>query len=171
VTENEAMELRLGDFEPEYAINVLEWVSSAEDALGWAETPYLRVRPDLLETWHSQPGVVPCVGWLGDELCAYGHVWEDQTEREAEISRVIVAPQRRRQGIGKTFVSLLAAEATRRGFGVVLARTIRANRAAFACYRSAGFVRMEREDEVAMNFDQTEDYVWLRYAASRESRA
>lgn len=171
MTENDGVELRLGDYEPEHVITVLNWVTSAEDALGWAETPYLRIRPDLLESWHAQPGVVPCVGWVGDELCAYGYVWEDHAEREAEIGRVIVAPDRRRQGVGRTFVSLLASEATRRGFGVVLARTVRANRAAFACYRSAGFVRMEREDEVAMNFDQNEDYVWLRYAASRASRA
>jgi hypothetical protein len=30
---------------------------------------------------------------------------------------------------------------------------------------------MDREDEVAMNFDQTEDYVWLQYAPTRASRA
>jgi ribosomal protein S18 acetylase RimI-like enzyme len=138
-------------------------VQSAEDALGWAETPFLRIRPDLLETWHAQPGIVPCVGLLAEELCAYGQILEDHTEREAEIGRVIVAPERRRRGLGREFVSLLAAEVGRRGFELVLARTPRANRAAFACYRSAGFVRMDREDEVAMNFDQSEDYVWLEY--------
>jgi len=164
-------ELRLADFRSEHAETVLGWVESAEDALGWAETPFLRVGPDLLATWHAQPGIVPCVGLLGDELCAYGYVWEDHAEREAEVGRVIVAPERRRQGVGRTFASLLANEATRRGFEVVLARTVRANRAAFACYRSAGFVRMDREDEVAMNFDQNEDYVWLRYAPTRASKA
>lgn len=165
-------DLRLGDFQAEQAETILGWVTSAEDALGWAETPFLRIRPELLDEWHAQPGIVPCVGWLGTELCAYGHVWEDHVEREAEIGRVIVAPQRRRQGLGGAFAALLAGEATRRGFPVVLARTIRANRAAFACYRSAGFVRMDREDEVAMNFDQTEDYVWLQYAPKqRASRA
>lgn len=153
--------LRLADFESEHAETIVGWVESAEVALGWAETPFLRVRRELLETWHAQPGIVPCVGWLGDELCAYGHVWEDHAEREAEIGRVIVAPSRRRQGIGRAFVSLLAAEARRRGFETVLARTPRINRAAFACYRSAGFERMRREDEVAMNLDQSEDYVWL----------
>jgi ribosomal protein S18 acetylase RimI-like enzyme len=163
VSESETVELRLGDFREEEAETILGWVQSAEDALGWAETPFLRIRPDLLETWHAQPGIVPCVGFLGDELCAYGHIWEDHVEREAEVGRVIVAPERRRQGIGRSFVSLLTAEATRRGFGVILARTPRMNRAAFACYRSASFVRMDREDEVAMNFDQMEDYVWLQY--------
>jgi ribosomal protein S18 acetylase RimI-like enzyme len=164
-------ELRLGDFQEEHAEAVLGWVVSAEDALGWAEVPFLRIGPDLLASWHAQPGIVPCVGLLGGELCAYGHVWEDHAEREAEVGRVIVAPDRRRQGVGRTFAALLAAEATRRGFQVILARSVRANRAAFACYRSAGFVRMDREDEVAMNFDQTEDYVWLQHAPTRASRA
>ena len=167
----ESAELRLGDFQADQAETVLGWVESADDALGWAETPFLRIRPDLLAEWHAQPGIVPCVGWLGDDLCAYGHVWEDHTEREAESGRVIVAPDRRRQGVGRTFVALLAAVATRRGFQTVLARTVRANRAAFACYRAAGFIRMDREDEVAMNFDQTEDYVWLQYSPQRASRA
>lgn len=165
------VELRLGDFQEEHADVVLGWVESAEDALGWAETPFLRVGPDLLATWHRQPGIVPCVGLLGDELCAYGHLWEDHAESEAEIGGVIVAPERRGQGFGKAFAALLAAEASRRGFHPVLARTVRANRAAFACFRSAGFVRMDREDEVALNFDQTEDYVWLQYAPARASRA
>jgi ribosomal protein S18 acetylase RimI-like enzyme len=171
VSKGEAVELTLGDFQAEHVDTILGWVESADDALGWAETPFLRIRPDLLEEWHAQPGIVPCVGFLGDELCAYGHVWEDHTEREAEIGRVIVAPERRRQGVGRRFAALLADEATRRGFQVVLARTIRANRAAFSCYRAAGFVRMDREDEVAMNFDQTDDYVWLQYAPTRASRA
>jgi hypothetical protein len=30
---------------------------------------------------------------------------------------------------------------------------------------------MDREDEVAMNFDQTEDYVWLQYVPTRASKA
>jgi len=161
VSESESVDLRLGDFQEEQAETILGWVQSAEDALGWAETPFLRIRSDLLTTWHAQPGLVPCVGFLGEELCVYGQIWEDPAEREVEIGRVIVAPERRRQGVCRAFVSLLAAEATRRGFSTVLARTIRANRAAFACYRSAGFVRMDREDEVAMNFDQSEDYVLL----------
>ena len=166
MSESAPLDLTLGDFRDEHAATVLGWVESAEDALGWAEVPFLRIRPELLETWHAERGVVPCVGLLGGELCAYGLVWEDQVEREAEVARVIVAPGRRRQGLGREFVSLLAAEAVRRGFNAVVARTPRANRAAFACYRSAGFERMRREDEVALNLDQAEDYVWLELARS-----
>ena len=157
------VELSLGDFRDEHAETILGWVRSAEDALGWAEAPFLRIGPDVLDAWHAERGIVPCVAWLDRELCAYGQVWEDAVEREAEVGRVIVAPELRDRGIGRSFARLLAIEATRRGFGIVLARTTRPNRAAFACFRAAGFVRMDRADEVAMNADQVEDYVWLEF--------
>ncbi len=157
-----ASDITLGDFHEEHADTILGWVASAEDAFGWAELPFLRVRPELFQEWHRVPGVVPCVGRLGEELCAYGQILEDQVERIAEVSRVIVAPQHRGRGVGSAFVSLLVAEARRRGFDSLLARTIRANRAAYACYHAAGFERVPREDELALNIDQTDDYVWLQ---------
>jgi ribosomal protein S18 acetylase RimI-like enzyme len=157
-------DITLGDFQEEHAETILDWVQSAEDARGWAEVPFLLVSPDVLETWHAEPGIVPCVAWLDGRLCAYGQVWEDPVEREAEVGRVIVAPDLRSRGVGRSFARLLAIEATRRGFGLVLARTTRPNRAGFACLRAAGFVRMDRADEVAMNADQSEDYVWLQFA-------
>lgn len=160
------MHLTLGDFREEHAATILGWVRSAEDALGWAETPFLRIGPQVLERWHAERGVVPCVAWIDDRLCAYGLVLEDHVEREAEVARVIVAPELRGRGIGRTFARLLGTEAVRRGFGVVLARTVRANRAAFACYRAAGFSRLSPADEVALNFDQTEEYVWLEFAST-----
>jgi ribosomal protein S18 acetylase RimI-like enzyme len=164
MSEHQPAKITLGDFREEHGSTVIGWVTSAEDALGWAELPYLRVRPDILAEWHAAPGVVPCVGWIGEDLCAYGQILEDHVQREAEVARIIVAPELRGRGIGPAFVSLLAAEATRRGFDSLYARTVRANRAAFACYRAAGFERVSREDEVALNLDQTDDYVWLELA-------
>jgi GNAT superfamily N-acetyltransferase len=105
---------------------------------------------------------VPCVGLLGDAVCAYGQVLEDLVEREAEIARVIVRPDLRAQGVGRAFVLLLAAEARRRGLGVVLARIARRNRAGYACFHGAGFTRLSAEDEAALNLDEPEEYVWMR---------
>jgi [ribosomal protein S18]-alanine N-acetyltransferase len=163
VSEASEVDLTLGDFREEHAETILDWVQSAEDALAWAEVPFLRLGTHVLAGWHAEPGVVPCVAWLDGDLCAYGQVWEDHTEREAEVTRVIVAPELRGRGVGRWFARALATEATRRGFEIVLARTTRPNRAAFAAFRAAGFVRMERADEVAMNADQSEDYVWLQF--------
>jgi [ribosomal protein S18]-alanine N-acetyltransferase len=156
------VDLTLDDFRDEHAATILGWVRSAEDALCWAEAPFLRVGPELFEEWHAQRGIVPCVGVLGDEVCAYGQVMEDQVEREAEIARVIVRPDLRGQGLGRAFVLLLSAEARRRGFGVVVARIARRNRAGYACFHGAGFIRLSAADEAALNLDEPEEYVWMQ---------
>lgn len=169
VSDPPALQLILGDFREEHTATILGWVQSAEDALGWAETPFLRIGPQLLEGWHAERGVVACVGWIDDQLCAYGQVLEDHVEREAEVTRVIVAPELRGRGVGRTFARLLGTEAVRRGFGVVLARTVRANRGAFACYRAAGFRRLSPADEAALNFDQSEEYVWLEFVPAADA--
>lgn len=165
------LELIVSDFRQGHARTVLGWVRSATDALGWADVPFLRVGPQVLEGWHAERGVVPCVAWLEGELCAYGQVWEDHMEREAEVARLIVAPELRGRGVGRTFARLLGTEARRRGFDVVLARTARRNRAAFACFRGAGFERLSTVDEAAMNLDQSEDYVWLQFVPPTTSSA
>jgi len=159
------VDLALDDFREEYAATILGWVRSAEDALCWAEGPFLRVGPELFEEWHAQRGIVPCVGVLGHEVCAYGQVMEDQVEREAEIARVIVRPDLRAQGVGRAFVLLLSAEARRRGFGVVVARIARRNRAGYACFHGAGFTRLSAVDEEALNLDETEEYVWMQFGS------
>ena len=157
------VDLALDDFREEHSATILGWVRSAEDALCWAEAPFLRIGPALFEEWHAQRGIVPCVGLLGDAVCAYGQVLEDLVEREAEIARVIVRPDLRAQGVGRAFVLLLAAEARRRGFGVVAARIARRNRAGYACFHGAGFTRLSAEDEAALNLDEPEEYVWMRF--------
>jgi ribosomal protein S18 acetylase RimI-like enzyme len=156
------VDLALRDFRQDDATAVLGWVQSAGEALAWASVPFLRMSPAVLEEWHALPGVVPCVARLGGELCAYGQVWEDHAEDEAELARVIVAPERRGQGLGREFVALLAVEARRRGFRSIVTRVVRGERAAFAVYRSAGFLRMDREEEASLNLDQDLDYVWMR---------
>ena len=60
---------------------------------------------------------------------------------------------------GRTFRS---DEARQRGFPEVVLRVQRGNRAAFACYRAAGFVRVSPQEEASFNLDQPDHYVWMR---------
>ncbi len=163
------MDVAIGDFRQEHGTTVIGWVRSAPESLRWSSVPYLRLETAVLDEWHAQPGIVPCVGLLDGDLCAYGQVLEDHTEDEAEVARVIVAPDRRGQGVGKAFVALLANEARRRGFTSIVARAVRGDRVAFACYQSAGFVRMSWAEEAALNVDQDQEYVWLRFASALAS--
>ncbi|HEX3453123.1 MAG TPA: GNAT family N-acetyltransferase [Gaiellaceae bacterium] len=158
------MDLALGDFRDEHGETVVGWVRSATESLTWSSVPFLRLDTAVLDEWHAQPGVVPCVAMVGDELCAYGQVLEDHSEDEAEVTRVIVAPDRRGQGVGQAFARLLAEEARRRGFSSIFARAVRGDRVTFACYDAAGFVRMTWAEEASLNVDQDQEYVWLRFA-------
>jgi ribosomal protein S18 acetylase RimI-like enzyme len=150
------------DFRQDDAATIVGWVQSAGGALVRASVPFLRLSPAVFDEWHALPGVLPCVAEVAHELCAYGEVWEDRAEDEAELARVIVAPERRGQGLGREFVTRLAVEARRRGFRSIVTRVVRGERAAFAAYRSAGFLRMERAEEASLNLDQDRDFVWMR---------
>ena len=163
------MDLAIGDFRPEHGEAVIGWVRSATESLTWSSVPFLRLDTGVLDEWHTQPGVVPCVGMLGGELCAYGQVLEDHAEDEAEVTRVIVAPDRRGQGVGQAFAALLASEARRRGFTSIFARAVRGDRGTFACYHAAGFVRVTWAEEASLNLDQDQEYVWLRFASALAS--
>lgn len=158
--------LALGDYRLEHGQTVVGWVRSAEECLIWADVPFLRLSPAVLDDWHAQQGIVPCVGLVDGDLCAYGQVIEDRAEDAAEIARVIVAPERRGQAVGRTFAALLAAEAQRRGFQSIVARAARGDRATFACYRGAGFVRMSLSEEASLNLDEEREYVWLRFGSA-----
>jgi ribosomal-protein-alanine N-acetyltransferase len=156
------VKLALADFRDENAAAVLGWVRTVQEAADWASVPFLRLRPAIFEEWHAEHGVVPSVGLLDGEPCAYGEIWEDREQREAELARIIVAPTRRGQGIGRAFVARLAAEARGRGFADVWVRVVPGNEPAIACYRAAGFVRASAEVEHACNLEQERDYVWMQ---------
>jgi GNAT superfamily N-acetyltransferase len=165
IGEHATVDLAIGDFRPEHGETVVGWVRSATESLTWSSVPFLRLDTGILDGWHAQPGIVPCVGLLDGKLCAYGQVLEDHSEDEAEVARVIVAPERREQGVGQAFVGLLAGEARRRGFTSIYARAVRGDRVTFACYEAAGFVRMTWAEEASLNVDQDQEYVWLRFAS------
>ena len=160
------VDITLRDFREDDAATIVGWVESAAESLAWASVPFLRLTPEILDDWHALPGVVPCVALLDGDPCAYGQVWEDHAEDEAELARVNVAPERRGQGVGRTFVALLAAEARRRGFRSIVIRVVRGERAAFATYHAAGFLRMDRAEEEQLNLDQDREYVWMRLGPS-----
>ena len=150
-------------FDEAHASEVLGWARTPEEADQWASVPFLRLRPSLLGEWHADPDVTPYVGLLAGELSAYGQVWEDHEENEAELGRIIVAPRRRGFGVGRRFVSLLVAEASAGGFSRIWVRAAAGNSAARACYQAAGFVRTTPTQEHEFNLDQERPYVWMRY--------
>lgn len=138
------------------------WLTSAEEVARWAGLTEWPVPPTVFEEWHAEPGVVPfiLVG-AGGEPVGYGELWEDGDE--AELARLVVAPEHRGQGNGRRLVEALVAEATRRGSDEVWLRVVPDNEAAIRCYVSAGFVRTSWEEEAEFNVGQRRTYQWMQH--------
>jgi aminoglycoside 6'-N-acetyltransferase len=135
---------------------------------GWARTPA------EARLWCSRETVVAAdvTAWsaAGDvsayalreagALVGYGEVWVDDEEREAELARLIVDPDRRGRGLGRTLVRLLL-ERARLAYPDVFLRVHPANAAALRCYVAAGLRRVPPGAEAAFNAGQPVPYVWL----------
>jgi ribosomal protein S18 acetylase RimI-like enzyme len=154
--------MTLEPFDESQAAIVLGWIRSREEAARWASAGHRDLEPALLREWHADPEVRPFV-CLEDGLpVAYGEVWDDAEADEAELARIVVAPERRGAGIGRAFVGLLVEQARAAGFDKVWLRVVPDNAPAIACYRGAGFVRASAEEEAAFNEGQPVAYVWMR---------
>jgi ribosomal protein S18 acetylase RimI-like enzyme len=145
-----------------HAQTVLAWVRSREELEAWASRTDFPLEPSVFAQWHADPDVHPYVFEESGELRAYGEVWEDAEEGEAELGRIIVAPEARGRGVGRRFAGMLAEEAVRRGFDEVWLRVLPTNAPALACYRAAGFGRASPEEEERWNHGQPRTYVWMR---------
>jgi ribosomal protein S18 acetylase RimI-like enzyme len=142
-------------------------VTSAEEARLWAGIAEWPVSSDTLANWHVAADVLPFLLALDDDATpvAYGEVWLDAEEDEAELARLLVDPAVRGRGHGRRLVALLTVEARRLGFAEVWLRVRPENAPAIACYRGAGFIRASAADEAAFNIGQPCEYLWMRAAA------
>ena len=102
------------------------------------------------------------------EPVAYGEIWEDADENEAELARLIVDPARRGLGLGRTLVRELLAEARRRGWSDVWLRVVPDNEPALRAYAAAGFTRASAEEEAAFNVGQPVGFAWMRAPAPED---
>jgi ribosomal-protein-alanine N-acetyltransferase len=142
---------------------VIRWLRSVDDASAWAALDRLPELADL-ERWHAEPDVVPFSYLVVGRLVGYGELWEDREEGEAELARLVVAPDERGHGHGRGLARALAEEAHRRGFEAVWLRVVPDNAAARRAYDAAGFTRATPEQEAAFNTGQPRRYVWMRDA-------
>jgi len=157
-----AVELELQPFHARHAELVLSWVRSREEADRWASAGARELRPELLREWHADADVHPYLCVDGGEPVGYGEVWHDGEAGEAELARILVAPEERGRGVGRALTRLLAAKARAAGFDEVWLRVVPDNEQAIAAYRAAGFARASEKEERAFNVGQPLAYVWMR---------
>jgi ribosomal protein S18 acetylase RimI-like enzyme len=154
--------ITLSPFQEAHAATVLGWIRSPEEAEAWASIHLDEVGVERLRRWHEDPDVHPYVGLARGGLVGYGEVWEDAEAREAELARIVVAPELRGRGLGRRLTRLLAERAQDAGFAEIWLRVVASNSAALAAYRSAGFVRAAAAQERLFNEGQPREYVWMR---------
>ena len=152
----------LRPFDPGAGPRVLGWVTSDEEARRWASLPARPADAAIFERWHAEPGVRAYLLLQNDEPVAYGDIWEDPDENEAELARLIVNPELRGLGLGRMLATALASESRRLGWSDVWLRVDPDNAPARRCYAAAGFARATPAEERAFNEGQPIDFVWMR---------
>jgi ribosomal-protein-alanine N-acetyltransferase len=153
----------LEPFQTAHAAEIAGWPTSAEEARRWGghATPW-PVAASAFDRWHDDPDVHAYVLVEAGELLGYGEVWVDQDEREVELGRVIVRPQRRGQGLGRLLVGLLLQRVAQTGYPTAFVRVAPDNAAALACYAGAGFAAVTPDERRRFNEGQPVAYAWLR---------
>jgi len=148
-------------FSPGRAALVAGWAASADEADMWCSRAEHPFPPDVVAGWAAQPDVTAYLLVAEGEPIAYGEVWSDEEEGEAELARLIVSPSARGRGVGRALTVALVAHA---GYDDIFLRVRPDNVIALATYRSAGFEDVAPELQAEWNAPQPRPYAWLRYA-------
>src|ERR671921_1119102 len=130
----------LREFRGSDAREIARWPGSLEEVRRWAGSdPGWPVDEAVFGRWHADPDVRPYIICDGEEPIGYGEVWVDEPEKEVELARIIVSPDRRGRGVGRRLVRLLLEQAALSGLPDAFVRVVPENAAAIGCFRGAGF--------------------------------
>ena len=151
--------MRLHAFQTADVALVAGWATTPAERQAWAALDHAPTSQTFAE-WHADPDVEAYLLSDGRPV-AYGELWVSTTEDEVELGRLIVAPDQRRRGVGRTLVTRLVHEARGLGVSTAWVRVVPENVAALRCYQGAGFTRTSPERETAFNAPQPRAYCWL----------
>jgi ribosomal protein S18 acetylase RimI-like enzyme len=116
----------------------------------------------VIKEWSTAPDVQAFLLLDEGEPVAYGELWLDEEERETELVHLIVAPTRRRTGIGRHLTETLSDMAEQQPTTDTLyLRVHPANEAATRVYESAGYTRVDEATATKWNAQQPTPYRWL----------
>lgn len=148
---------------PEHAAVVVGWVRSSPYS-----RPWLGAGGDdeaILARWAALDGATQWVlETASGTPVAYGEVWVEPEEDEAELAHLVVDPARRGEGFGRELVARLGAYAAELAALVAL-RVDPDNTHAQAVYAGCGYERFPAAEEAAFNEGQPAAYVWMRRVA------
>jgi ribosomal protein S18 acetylase RimI-like enzyme len=135
------------DFSDPHEQEIVRWAPCIGEVRRWAGSAVCwPVDVSVFRHWHADPDVKPYVLCEGDVPIGYGEVWID----EVELGRIIVKPVDRGRGVGRRLVRLLLEQASLSGLPGAFVRVVPENRAAIACYRAAGALKIPEGEKTAL---------------------
>ncbi|MFE0778318.1 GNAT family N-acetyltransferase [Streptomyces sp. NPDC058861] len=151
-------------FSADHAAVVAGWPASAREVLLWCGRREFPVTGETVAGWQEDREVHGHL-LVGDDgaVLGYGEVWTDAEEDEAELARIVVAPEARGRGVGRVLVRALLDRALGAGLDDVFLRVHPDNTGALRCYEGAGFVRVAPEAAAEWNAVQPVAYAWLTW--------
>jgi ribosomal protein S18 acetylase RimI-like enzyme len=121
-------------------LHVASWIADADACRLWAGplVPFPFLARELPKLLALDGGASYCLGAVGAEPLGFGQCWP-RIDGSAHLLRIIVAPQQRRQGLGRTLCRELIARAADAGATAVTLNVYPENLGAVALYESLGF--------------------------------
>ena len=153
----------LQPFDPDRAALVASWAVGDDVVRAWCAVEGDAVPADVVAGWSRADDVEAFLFADADEPVAYGELWLDDEEGEVELARLLVAPERRGQGIGRVLVRELVELARRNHPELpdVILRVRPENAQAIRAYAAAGFVAVPADEQAAWNQGQRFAYHWM----------
>jgi len=155
----------LAPFDPARAELVAGWAVGDEVVRAWCAAEGDSVPADVVAAWSEADDVEAFLftETASDGPVAYGELWLDDEEGEVELARLLVAPQRRGQGVGRALVRALVdrARTTHPELPDVILRVRPENAQAIRSYQAAGFVAVPPDEQAAWNEGQRFAYHWM----------
>ncbi|NEA54137.1 GNAT family N-acetyltransferase [Streptomyces sp. SID13666] len=150
-------------FDRTHAVMVAGWPLTPAEVSMWCGLREFPLPACTVEAWQQADDVRAHLLVDGERPIGYGELWIDAEEQEIELARIIVAPDARGNGHGRTLVRELLAQALLTGHTAVFLRVHPDNDRALRCYRAAGFAPVHPRLAESWNAVQPVAYVWLRY--------
>jgi RimJ/RimL family protein N-acetyltransferase len=155
----------LHPFDTAHAALVASWAVGDEVVRAWCAVDGDSVPADVVAGWSQADDVEGFVftDVEGGPLVAYGELWLDDDEGEVELARLLVAPERRGQGVGRVLVRTLVERArqTHPELADVILRVRPENEQAIRAYAAAGFVAVPADEQETWNQGQRFAYHWM----------
>jgi ribosomal protein S18 acetylase RimI-like enzyme len=159
--------MSLQPFDTVQADVVASWAVGRDVVRAWCAVDDATVPAEMVAGW-SDADDVEAFLFIDEsgQPVAYGELWVDKEEGEVELARLLVRPERRGTGVGRTMVRALAdrAREVHPELPSVFLRVRPDNEPALHCYRAAGFQSIPEHEQASWNKGQRFAYHWMTAA-------